>query len=107
MAAGRQSAGSAPAWATPLDHRRVLPLSVVDGCLAESPAQHVRRPKVDTESSTLGHDRMELGAFLVHAAAAGPLEHALACLLGLLGLRVAEACASTSSTWAPSAATGR
>ncbi len=36
---------------------------------------------------------MELGAFLAQAAAAGPVDHAVACLLGLLGLRVSEACA--------------
>lgn len=35
---------------------------------------------------------MELGAFLAQAAAAGPVDHALACLLGLLALRVSEAC---------------
>jgi integrase len=35
---------------------------------------------------------MELGAFIAQAAAAGPVDHALACLLGLLGLRVGEAC---------------
>ncbi len=35
---------------------------------------------------------MELGAFLAQAAAAGPVDHALACLLGLLGLRVSQAC---------------
>ncbi len=35
---------------------------------------------------------MELGAFIAQAAAAGPVDHALACLLGLLGLRVSEAC---------------
>lgn len=67
--------------------------AVVDGHMAESPAQHIRRPKIDTESTTLGLDRMELGAFLAQAAAAGPVDHALACLLGLLGLRVSEACA--------------
>jgi integrase/recombinase XerD len=66
--------------------------AVVDGHLAESPAEHVRRPKIDTESTTLGLDRMELGAFLALSAAAGPVDHALACLLGLLGLRVSEAC---------------
>jgi len=49
--------------------------------------------KIDTESTTLGLDRMELGAFLAQAAAAGPVDHAVACLLGLLGLRVSEACA--------------
>ncbi len=35
---------------------------------------------------------MELGAFIAQAAAAGPVDHAVACLLGLLGLRVSEAC---------------
>jgi len=66
--------------------------AVIDGYMTESPAEHVRRPKIDTESTTLGLDRMELGAFLAEAAAAGPVDHALACLLGLLGLRVTEAC---------------
>jgi hypothetical protein len=46
--------------------------SVIDGYITESPAEHIRRPKIDTESTTLGLDRMELGAFLAHAAAAGP-----------------------------------
>jgi len=66
--------------------------AVIDGYVAQSPAEHVRRPKIDTESTTLGLDRMELGAFLAQAAAAGPVDHTLACLLGLLGLRVSEAC---------------
>ena len=66
--------------------------AVIDGYLSESPAEHLRRPKIDTESTTLGLDRMELGALLAQAAAAGPVDHALACLLGLLGLRVSEAC---------------
>ncbi len=66
--------------------------AVIDGYLSESPAEHVRRPKIDTESTTLGLDRMELGAFLAQAAAAGPVDHALACLLGLLGLRVSDTC---------------
>jgi hypothetical protein len=45
--------------------------AVVDGYMAESPAQYVRRPKIDTESTTLGLDRMELGAFLPQAAPVG------------------------------------
>ena len=60
--------------------------------LEHSPAEYVRRPKIDTESTTLGLDRMELGAFIAQGAAAGPTDHALACLLGSLGLRVGEAC---------------
>jgi site-specific recombinase XerD len=66
--------------------------AVIDGVLEHSPAEYVRRPKIDTESTTLGLDRMELGAFIAQGAAAGPTDHALACLLGLLGLRVGEAC---------------
>jgi len=66
--------------------------AVIDGRLEHSPSEYVRRPRIDTESTTLGLDRMELGAFLAQAAAAGPRDHALACLLGLLGLRVGEAC---------------
>jgi site-specific recombinase XerD len=67
--------------------------AVIDGKLERSPADYVRRPHISGESTTLGLDRMELGAFIAQAAAAGPTDHALACLLGLLGLRVGEACA--------------
>lgn len=60
--------------------------------LERNPAIHVRRPKVDQESTTLGLDRSELGAFLVEAGLRSARDHALACLLGLNGLRVSEAC---------------
>lgn len=63
----------------------------IDGYIDRSPATYVRRPKVDTESQTLGLDRMELSSFLAHAKANGPMDHAVAVLLGLLGLRVSEA----------------
>jgi integrase/recombinase XerD len=66
--------------------------AAIDGYIDRSPAEHVRRPSLDNESTTLGLDRMELGGFLATAAAGPPTEHALACLLGLLGLRVSEAC---------------
>ena len=66
--------------------------AVVDGLIPHSPAEFLRRPKISTESATLGLDRMELGAFIACGAAGSPTDHALACLLGLLGLRVAEAC---------------
>src|SRR5439155_19213642 len=49
-------------------------------------------PRVSQESTTVGLDRDELGAFLATAARAGGTDHALACLLGLNGLRVSEAC---------------
>jgi len=66
-------------------------ICVLDGLIDHSPADYVRRPKIDTESATLGLDRMELSAFVAQAAA-GAMNHALACMLGLLGLRVSEAC---------------
>ena len=79
--------------------------AVIDGFMTESPAEHVRRPKIDTESTTLGLDRMELGAFLTQAAAAGPVDHALACLLGLWACGSPRPVASTSRTWAPNGVT--
>ena len=60
--------------------------------LGRNPAANVRRPKISQESTTLGLDRQELGQFLVEAGLAGGRDHALACLLGLNGLRVSEAC---------------
>ncbi|MDH3682760.1 MAG: site-specific integrase [Acidimicrobiia bacterium] len=56
-----------------------------------SPATHVRRPRVDNESRTLGLDRTELSAFMVQAGIGTRREHALASLLALNGLRVSEA----------------
>jgi integrase/recombinase XerD len=64
----------------------------LDGFIAADPAIHVRRPKTEGESTTNSLDRLELGHFLALAAASSPMDHALACLLGLLGLRVSEAC---------------
>ena len=56
-----------------------------------NPAAHVRRPKQDDESTTVGLDRNELGAFLVQAGLSGGRDHALASLLALNGLRISEA----------------
>ena len=56
-----------------------------------NPAAYVRRPKQNYESSTLGLDRKELGAFLVQAGLSGGRDHALACLLALNGLRISGA----------------
>ena len=52
--------------------------------LERNPAAHVRRPKQNYESSTLGLDRNELGGFLVQAGLCGGRDHALACLLALV-----------------------
>jgi hypothetical protein len=55
----------------------VLPHLRLDGLIEHSPGEYVRRPKIDTESATLGLDRMELSAFIAQAAAgqrlSGPL----------------------------------
>jgi integrase/recombinase XerD len=42
-----------------------------------NPGAYVRRPKRDYESTTLGLDRNELGAFLVQAGLSGGRDHAL------------------------------
>jgi integrase/recombinase XerD len=66
--------------------------AVIDGYLARSPAEYVRRPHVPEESQVLGLDRMQLGALVATARAATPDEAALITMLGLLGLRISEAC---------------
>lgn len=68
---------------------------VEEQLLEHSPAAHVRRPKVSQESTRLGLDRSELGAFLVQAGLSGGNDHALACLLALNALRVSEACSAS------------
>lgn len=60
--------------------------------IPKDPAAHVRKPRVPQESTTNGLDRNELSAFIATATAMGVKEHALACLLGLNGLRVSELC---------------
>lgn len=65
---------------------------VEEQLIEHSPAVHVRRPKVSQESTRLGLDRTELGAFLVQAGLSGGNDHVLACLLALNALRVSEAC---------------
>lgn len=65
---------------------------VEEQLVEHSPAVHVRRPKVSQESTRLGLDRTELGAFLVQAGLSGGNDHVLACLLALNALRVSEAC---------------
>ena len=51
----------------------------IDGTIDKNPARHVRRPKVEPDSTTLGLDRTELAAFIFAAEALGPHPHALAC----------------------------
>ena len=66
----------------------------IDEYVAKSPAEHLRVPRVFIdESKTLGLDRAELGALIQTAKASHPADGALVALLGMLGLRVSEACA--------------
>ncbi|HEY3034602.1 MAG TPA: tyrosine-type recombinase/integrase, partial [Streptosporangiaceae bacterium] len=65
--------------------------AVEEEFLDHSPAAHVRRPRLDYESTATGLDRNEMGALLVAAGLGPPAEHALISLLALNGLRVSEA----------------
>lgn len=64
--------------------------AVRDGYLPASPAEYVRRPTVPRYSTTQGMTRSELLRVLDLAQASSPRDHALACILGLNGLRVGE-----------------
>ncbi len=69
---------------------------VLDGTVAHSPADYIRRPHVSTDSPTLGLTHLQSEALL--SAAPSSTNHndfALVCLLGLLGLRVFEATGAT------------
>jgi integrase/recombinase XerD len=61
-----------------------------EGLIERSPLARVRRPRVDDESPRLGVDRAGMRALLDAAQASGLRDHALACLLGLSGLRITE-----------------
>lgn len=65
---------------------------VIDDLLEHSPADHVRRPHVPTESPTLGLSHLQFEARLAAARdSANPHDFALVAMLGLLGLRIFEA----------------
>jgi integrase/recombinase XerD len=67
--------------------------AVIDGLVARSPVEHVRRPRVPAESPTLGLSHLQFEALLVAAGqSAHASDFALVCFLGLLGLRIFEAC---------------
>jgi hypothetical protein len=68
-------------------HRRLLP---------HSPADYVRRPTVPAESPTLGLGHLQFEALITTARlSTNPNDFALVALLGLLGLRIFEACAAS------------
>jgi integrase/recombinase XerD len=72
-----------------------LKYAVVDGVIPANPADAVARPVVPWEGQrrTFLHP-LEFAAVLSAARASDPNDHALICLLGMIGLRVSEACAA-------------
>ena len=69
---------------------------VIDQILAHSPADYVRRPTVPAESPTLGLGHLQFEALLTTARlSANVNDFALVALLGLLGLRIFEACGAS------------
>ncbi|MEU0886250.1 hypothetical protein ABZ345_47420 [Lentzea sp. NPDC005914] len=71
---------------------------VIDTVLEHSPADYVRRPVVPNESPTLGLSHLQFEALLTAAReSANRFDFALVAMLGLLGLRVFEACATDIS----------
>jgi site-specific recombinase XerD len=66
---------------------------VIDTVLEHSPADYVRRPLVPPESPTLGLSHLQLEALLTAAReSVNVFDFALVAMLGLLGLRIFEAC---------------
>nr|WP_198151669.1 tyrosine-type recombinase/integrase [Kibdelosporangium sp. MJ126-NF4] len=71
---------------------------VIDTVLEHSPAEYVRRPVVPSESPTLGLSHLQFEALLTAAReSANQFDFALVAMLGLLGLRVFEACSADLS----------
>jgi site-specific recombinase XerD len=66
---------------------------VIDQILQHSPADYVRRPTVPPESPTLGLGHLQFEALITTARlSVNPNDFALVAMLGLLGLRIFEAC---------------
>jgi len=66
---------------------------VFDEILAHSPAEYVRRPNVPPESPTRGLTHLQFEAMLSTARTSpNVFDFALVAMLGLLGLRIFEAC---------------
>jgi site-specific recombinase XerD len=69
---------------------------VIDQVLPYSPADYVRRPPVPAESPTLGLGHLQFEALITTARlSANVNDFALIAMLGLLGLRVFEACGAS------------
>lgn len=89
-AAGRRPASIARQLSAVAGYFR---LAVEDGRVERNPVAGVRRPRAGGDSPRLGLSREQARSLLDAAAAAGPRDHALACLLVMNGLRVSEAVA--------------
>jgi len=71
---------------------------VIDAVLEHSPAEYVRRPNVPAESPTLGLTHLQFEAMLSTArTSTNRNDFALVAMLGLLGLRIFEACGASIS----------
>src|SRR6266540_1379142 len=69
---------------------------VIDQILPHSPADYVRRPMVPAESPTLGLGHLQFEALITTARlSANANDFTLVALLGLLGLRIFEACGAS------------
>ncbi|MER6588068.1 hypothetical protein [Micromonospora chalcea] len=80
---------------------------VIDANLEHSPADYLRRPTVPAESPTLGLGHLQCEAVITAARlSTNPNDFALVALLGLLGLRIFEACGSNIADLGEDTATG-
>jgi integrase/recombinase XerD len=69
---------------------------VIDAVLDHSPAEYVRRPSIPPESPTLGLSHLQFEAVVTAArTSTNVFDFALVAMLGLLGLRIFEACGAT------------
>jgi len=64
---------------------------VAEDVIARNPVEHVKRPKVGSDSQSTGLDKDELRALIAAAEHDSSRTHALVLLLGLNGLRISEA----------------
>ncbi|WP_344088842.1 tyrosine-type recombinase/integrase [Luedemannella helvata] len=71
---------------------------VIDQILPHSPADYIRRPSVPAESPTLGLGHLQFEALITTARLSDNInDFALVAMLGLLGLRIFEACGCSIS----------
>lgn len=69
-------------------------VAAIDGLIAANPADYVAKPRRPDESSTLGLSHLQFEAMLHAARHDRPNSAALISMLGLLGLRISEACSA-------------